>query len=242
VLTDRIVAFLKKRSNERPLFLYVNFHDTHFPYHHARIRPLLTMSVLARADIVPERPDALRAMYLNTASNVDDAIGEVLAQVRTSLTREPGVVVLADHGESLFDEGFLGHGYALNDAQTRIPLIVANLPMTIEEPFGQSDLRNAMGEALDNDPTTTAAPVLKQDSSRKVFQYLGTFDRPRQIALTGIDGRVLYDFRTRLARVGRGPWRWPEDLGAAEKPEFVRLVHLWERMILARNAASSENR
>jgi hypothetical protein len=181
-------------------------------------------------------------MYLNTASNVDAAIGDVLAQVRASLTREPGVVVLADHGESLFDEGFLGHGYALNDAQTRIPLIVANLPVTIEEPFGQADLRIAIGAALGRDPTTTATPLLKTDSSRRVFQYLGTFDRPRQIAFTGLDGRILYDFRTGLARIGRGTWQRPEDLSAAEQPEFVRLVHTWERMVLARNAASSEKR
>jgi arylsulfatase A-like enzyme len=239
VLTDRIVAFLKTRTNDRPLFLYVNFHDTHFPYHHARIRPLLTRSVLERADIVPERADALRATYLNTASNVDAAIGEVLAQVRASLTREPGIIVLGDHGESLFDEGFLGHGYALNDAQTRIPLIVANVPMTVEEPFGQADLRHAIASALGSDPTTNA-PQLKQDPSRKVFQYLGTFDRPRQIALTGVDGRVLYDFRTGLARIGRGTWRRPENLSAAEQAEFVQLAHTWERMVLARNAARSE--
>jgi hypothetical protein len=155
------------------------------------------------------------------------------------LTRQPGVVVLADHGESLFDEGFLGHGYALNDAQTRIPLIVANMPMTVQEPFGQADLRNAIGSALGSDPTTNP-PQLKQDPSRKVFQYLGTLDRPRQIALTGVDGRDLYDFRTGLARIGRGTWRRPENLSAAEQPEFVRLVHTWERMVLARNAASSE--
>ena len=51
--------------------------------------------------------------------------------------------MLADHGESLFDEGFLGHGYALNDAQTRIPLIVSGLPLRLVEPFGQVDLRDA---------------------------------------------------------------------------------------------------
>ena len=32
--------------------------------------------------------------------------------------------IRADHGESLFDEGLLGHGYALNDMQTRIPVVM----------------------------------------------------------------------------------------------------------------------
>ena len=65
---------------------------------------------------------------MNTTSNVDRAIGDMLERVRKALGREPGVIVLSDHGESLFDEGFLGHGYTLNDAQTRIPLVVSGLP------------------------------------------------------------------------------------------------------------------
>ena len=36
VLEERIGAFLDDRRTDQPLFLYVNFHDTHFPYHHQR--------------------------------------------------------------------------------------------------------------------------------------------------------------------------------------------------------------
>ena len=72
--------------------------------------------------------------------------GEESSGFKEFIGLAPGLVQLPDHGfrlyiESLFDESFLGHGYALNDAQTRIPLVVANLPVTIEEPFGQIDLR-----------------------------------------------------------------------------------------------------
>jgi hypothetical protein len=38
VVLNRVQAFLAHRDARRPLFLYVNFHDTHFPYHHAQIR------------------------------------------------------------------------------------------------------------------------------------------------------------------------------------------------------------
>ena len=122
VLLDRVTGFLEHRSPARPLFLYVNFEDTHFPYHHPGIAPLVSNTVVPESQITPENRDAVRATYLNTAANVDRAIGTVLDRVRRTLGRDPAVIVLADHGESLFDEGFLGHGYALNEAQTHIPL------------------------------------------------------------------------------------------------------------------------
>jgi hypothetical protein len=239
VIEERVGAFLDERRTNKPLFLYVNFQDTHFPYHHPGIQPLISTAIVAQSAIAPEHADAVRAMYLNTASNVDHAIGEVLAHVRRALGREPGVIVLSDHGESLFDEGFLGHGYALNEAQTRIPLVVANLPMTIEEPFVQADLRDAIAHALEMPYTPGAGPTVTENPSRTVFQYLGLITRPAQIALTGMSGPRHHDFRDGRARIDNGEWRRPEDLKPEEHSIFLRLVQTWERMMLARHAAAS---
>jgi hypothetical protein len=218
----RVTEFLAGRNGDRPLFLYVNFHDTHYPYHHAGIEPLLGTPVLAEADISPANQAALLQMYLNTAANVDRAIGETLAAVERRLGRRPAAIVTADHGESLFDEGFLGHGYALNDSQTRIPLIVRGLPIVIAQPFGQSDLRDAIGAALAS-TEQHAAPRVVDRADKSVFQYLGTIDRPRQIAVRTPDGSLVYDFRTGL-------------VAPAQVDRITALVHWWERMIVARGS------
>ena len=237
VIEERVGAFLDQRRTSQPLFLYVNFQDTHFPYHHRGIQPLVSDAIVPQGDIAPDHADAVRAMYLNTASNVDRAIGEILSHVRRTLGREPAVIVLSDHGESLFDEGFLGHGYALNDAQTRIPLVVANFPMRVEEPFVEADLRDAINRALEMPRTAGAKPVVVQDPARTVFQYLGQIARPAQIAFTGLSGRTIYDFRERRVRIGSGAWRRPEELAPPDYARFLGLVQTWERMMLARNAA-----
>ena len=234
VLLDRIQMFLAGPAQTRPLFLYVNFQDTHFPYHHAGLQPLVSSTVVPQSDIAPARRDDVRAMYANTVANVDSAVGSVLDMVRRTRHVEPAVIVAADHGESLFDDGLLGHGVALNDTQTRIPLIVSNLPITIEEPFGQASLRDAIGAALEHAPTADRRPVLRENSSRTVFQYLGNFDRPAEIALTRIGGRTIYDFRSGLVQVqGSAAWRRPTDLRDSDRAYFQELVHTWERLRLS---------
>ncbi|MFQ5544041.1 MAG: sulfatase-like hydrolase/transferase, partial [Nitrospiria bacterium] len=213
VLREKITTFLHERSSEKPLFLYINFIDTHFPYHHAQVRPLISDHVLKRGEIGPDRVKALQGMYLNTTANIDAAIGEVLEEVKNVLGQAPAVLVTSDHGESLFDGGFLGHGYLINDVQTRIPLIVSGLPVVIKEPFGQSALREALSEALSHPLTKSRAPVLEVEPSGRVFQYTGgTLRRPGQIAFTRLDSRMVYRFKTGHVKINSGKWQNPESL------------------------------
>jgi hypothetical protein len=176
---------------------------------------------------------------VNTAANIDRAIGDLLAAVRTARGGEPAVIVTADHGESLFDEGFLGHGYVLNDVQTRVPLVVAGLPMVIEEPFGQQDLRAAIGAALRTAAEQPALPRVVRAGDREVFQYLGRLHRPRQIAFLRTGGRTMYDFRTGRVQLAGGTWQAPGDLAGEARAEFLRLVHHWERLLLMRRAPAA---
>jgi arylsulfatase A-like enzyme len=232
VVQQRIAEFLLQRKSDRPLFLYVNFHDAHYPYHHREMQPLVSHDVLPEEQINPGRAAELRSMYDNSAANVDRAIGETLNLVAQRLGRKPAVVVTADHGESLFDEGFLGHGYALNDAQTRIPLIAAGLPLRIDEPFGQVDLRHALGEAM-SEPEGTLAPLVASRPGKAVFQYLGNLDRPRQIAFATGSTRRIFDFRTHRYQEDGGDWIRPEDLRGASSEQYLELVRYWERVTRA---------
>jgi hypothetical protein len=231
VVTERIGEFLERRDRSRPLFLYVNYHDTHFPYDHGKVRRLISDVRLPKGAIAPERAADLRTMYLNTVANVDAAIGRVLDTAARTLGAPPAVIVVADHGESLFDEGFLGHGYALNDVQTRIPLIAARLPVEIREPFGQADLRDTIGAALS--APKGRAPRTVPGDGRFVFQYLGSLRRPRQIGFTTPAGRTIYDFRTgRVRHPSRAAWALPHHLSPSEHGDWVELVRFWERLVL----------
>jgi hypothetical protein len=132
----------------------------------------------------------------------------------------------------LYDEGFLGHGYALNDVQTRIPLVIANLPVVLREPVGQAALRDALGTALASPPGH--GPAIATGEGPPVFQYLGTLDRPGQIGFTSRSGRTIYDFREGRFQFDGSEPRAPDALDARARRVFLDLVHTWERMMLAR--------
>jgi hypothetical protein len=236
VVEGRIDEFLGRAAPDTPLLLCVNFHDTHFPYTHPGIETIISSTRVAREDIVPGQRDRLWATYANTAANVDRAIGRVLDAVRTARGREPGVIVTADHGESLFDEGFLGHGYALNETQTRVPLIVANLPVVVPDPFVQSELRPVVLAAM-SAPDGLQPPRRTARGETPIFQYLGDLARPKQVAFLGSRGRFIYDFRSGRVRSGQGDWLPAAQLPKAEREAFLSLVHFWERIQMARKAA-----
>jgi hypothetical protein len=230
VLDQRVRDFLGARQGTAPLFLYVNFHDTHYPYTHARIDNILGVEPLPQALISPARRGELWRTYLNTAANVDRAIGHVIDAVSANTGDDPAVIVISDHGESLFDRGFLGHGYALDDVQTRVPLIVTGLPMKIREPFGQADLRDAINAALaGKNGGMDNQPVAGRTRDARVFQYLGTLDAPAQIGWLTAAGLLTYDFRS--DRVGLwGSSVKPEALVAEPSRLFRELVYTWESM------------
>jgi hypothetical protein len=212
--------------------LYVNFHDTHYPYNYPGLTNMIGGDLLSASLISPGRRGDLWRTYLNAAANVDGAVGRVIASVTRTTGVSPAVIVLADHGESLFEGGFLGHGYSLNAAQTRIPLIVKGLPMRIPVPFGQADLRDALNDALARSPAGDPRPLIENRLDRRVFQYLGTLDMPAEIAWLTNDGQITYDFR----RDEVGLWGStvkPERLIGEPRQTFNDLIHTWESMQIA---------
>jgi hypothetical protein len=110
--------------------------------------------------------------------------------------------------------------------------------MTVEEPFGQSDFREALGAALRMSDDVASLPRVQKVEGRQVFQYLGNLNRPRQVAFLSEGRRIVYDFRSRRVQVGVAQWQRPADLAASERTELLRLIHEWERMNLARQSTT----
>jgi hypothetical protein len=192
-LLRELNSYLDSSDPRQPQFIYFNVQAGHFPYHHREMASILTDKPIARSAIAADAKEQLALTYWNAVANADRFIAQAISELKArGLYENALVVVLSDHGESLFDDNFLGHGHALNDIQTHIPLLFNQPGIKVAEPVGQDELRNIiLGILSDAKPSPdTLGPELKS-----VFQYIGTIDEPIQIGLVQRDGdRIVLDF------------------------------------------------
>jgi hypothetical protein len=233
---ERASALLDASNPDQPLFLYVNLVDSHFPYDHDELDDILGVERLARHEISVDQPERVFAAYANSAANVDRAAGLLIERWHAFRGGRPGaILVTADHGQTFYETGALGHGQQILDGQTRVPFILWGIGGTWPEPLGASDVRGLLRRHLfaartQELPRARFEPV----ADRRLFHYLGSPERPVQIAVRGIDRVVVHDFKQRQSwqldasenRIAAPPA--PEDLHEA--------IYTWEA--LAREAAA----
>ena len=211
---------------QRPRFLYLNLQSAHFPYYSPGMDRILPGEPIPRGEIGAANRARVERTYLNAIAYNDRLIGLLIDRLeRLGVRDDTLVVVTADHGESLFDDGFLGHGHMLNDQQTRIPFILSDPGIAIPAAIGLSDMRAIVLRAAGADiPAAPAGPV---------FQYLGTLDRPGSIGTVDAAGRrtIFNLFDESVWTSGAERWSLYADLaeGSAGRRAADALIGEWAR-------------
>jgi choline-sulfatase len=109
-VTDAALALLASlRSQRRPFFLWVHYFGPHD-------LPDIALNVFENATIHVDT-------YADKVVRTDREIGRLIAGLGTDLDRML-VILHADHGESLGEHEFVGHGRYLFEDNLRVPLIV----------------------------------------------------------------------------------------------------------------------
>jgi len=238
VLNQHVSDFLDQYSGDAPLFLYVNFTDTHFPYHHDELENILGIEAVERNEISAELATGVWATYANAAANVDRGIEALVTRWRQQERhRDDAIMLLSDHGQAFYERGYLGHAQALTPEQTRTPLILSGIGGDWPEPLGHADIRGLLSRYLfrDSDQLEPRARFVP-DPERRVYQVVPSSERPMVLALRGLEDSIRYDFRTgEFTRVDgdeRPLTLTPEQREAAT----AELIRTWEANRLARSA------
>lgn len=144
--TKRALRWLKNRDR-RPFFLWVHYQDPHGPYtpppeYKGRFQPesrpdeepLPVLKTLLGLNGIPfyqelagvRLPSIYEAHYAEEIAYADHWIGELISNVDATTSNADTIVLLtADHGESLGEEGrYFLHGSATTPDQAHIPLIL----------------------------------------------------------------------------------------------------------------------
>lgn len=109
-----------EERNRRPLFLWVHFSDPHDPY-------------LERTGFTPPRPPPDRRTggwqrrwrYQSEVNYVDHWLGRLSEAIEELLPGPRYTVFVSDHGESMGEHGYWGHGKNVHWPNARIPMILA---------------------------------------------------------------------------------------------------------------------
>jgi membrane-anchored protein YejM (alkaline phosphatase superfamily) len=212
----------------RPNFVYFNLQSAHFPYSFDGMERILPGAAIPRGEIQIENKAWLERTYWNAVAYNDRLLGRIVERLRRLGVWEHSlVVVTGDHGESLFDDGFLGHGHMINRQQTHIPFVI-NRRVAVTGPVGLADMRGIILRAAGADVRSDPAAI-----PGRVFQFIGTLERPSSIGLVDAAGRwTIFSFdREALWTSRAGAWRDYRALapGSAGRDEADALIREWGR-------------
>jgi uncharacterized membrane protein len=211
----------------QPHFLYFNLQSAHFPYFNPGMDQILAGEAIPRGEIAAANRDRVERTYLNAIAYNDRLIGALRERLRRlGVLEDTTIIVTADHGESLFDDEFLGHGHMLNEQQTRIPFVVSRPGIAIPAVIGLADMRGLI--------LSVAGDGGSAPSGRAgIFQYLGSLDRPGAIGMVDAAGhRTIFNlFEESVWSSASNRWTRYAALDAAspERRAADRLIQEWAR-------------
>lgn len=230
---ERIVRQFNIRTNQtdwnHPQFFYINLQAAHFPYTHPTMPASLTDRPIPRSEITKANKAWVELTYWNALAVADQAVCSLIDQLRKlDVYKDTTLMILGDHGESLFDDNFLGHGHALDQAQTHIPLVINHTNLGHLGAVGQLDV----AELLVRIATNRLDSESRGNQNEQVLQLVGSLHNPQLVGTVSSNQvRTILDLRTRMIffsdRQG-----WLDFPTAWNHPVFKErartLLNLWE--------------
>ncbi len=126
-VTDTALALLDRAAGDRQ-FLWVHYFDAHAPYGDTGKDAMSTAQLVGAArtasPALPALVERARTLYDRDVAFLDAALGRLLERLEADARFETHVLITADHGESLGDDGSFGHGKRVTPAEVHVPLIV----------------------------------------------------------------------------------------------------------------------
>lgn len=182
-ISGELLSSWISEQRDRPFMWFVNLVEAHSPYLPPKpfnplgpaartraaleARRYLSLSAIWKASLgqleVPaDILQRMRALYAGAIRLLDAWLAELLERLdQAGILDDTLVIVTADHGENLGEQGMMGHCFSLDERLLRVPYVAQgpSLPST-GELLSLADLPKLLGDALDIDhPWERNAPT-----------------------------------------------------------------------------------
>ncbi len=117
-VTRKSIEILNRIPLDKPFFGWIHYSDPHAPYHYRKEYDVHSKDDTERNSKIYR----IKKSYDSEIKFTDEQIGILLKH----LPKNTIIVFVADHGESLYEHNYLGHGRKLYQNEVRIPLIIVS--------------------------------------------------------------------------------------------------------------------
>jgi phosphoglycerol transferase MdoB-like AlkP superfamily enzyme len=220
-----------------PQFIYFNFQAAHFPYFHQYMTTNFVETGIPRSEINSDNKAWLENTYWNSLNYADFYLGKVIDDLKKAgVWEDTLLVVTGDHGEELFDQNHLGHGFLISKTQLNIPFVTNQPKFEIPQPAGLVDIKQAIHRFIENKPN----PQIKD--KQFVFQYIGSLSRPQKIAIRFSQNKVYeLDLLKMQVNVNHLNINLPLDIALEDdeiKQHIQQLVDHWAHIRWSENLSN----
>ncbi|AKU91231.1 sulfatase-like hydrolase/transferase [Vulgatibacter incomptus] len=190
---DRI---LDGASPDEPLFLFLFFAGTHFPYPYPERSAIFEPAWDGKGTLSASRvsPELLRNRAKNAAHEVDSKLEAFLTSYEQKRGGKPVLLVTGDHGEEFNENGRVGHATDVTVGQIHVPMVLfdESVPAgTADRPTGHVDILPTILSLLgdEHDPALYSDGLAMQSApeDRYVLSVAGWL---RKFALVSKDMKV----------------------------------------------------
>jgi len=225
----------------RPVFMYVNFQAAHFPYFHKGMPIVPGVVPIDRSDISRENLAQLKLTYLNAVASSDASTGHLMDRLKKMNQFDKSLfVVTGDHGESLFEDGILGHGVKITDPQLHTILVANRKLPEFSTLLGGTQLAQSLLKGIGASYTVPPGSAL----GVSVIHYIGDLRSPAELGYTYADGsRMVLDTRLGEVRLSGEP----KPLKISNLPatgrtyrELSRLIAEWRSIVAKDNPCARD--
>lgn len=257
---ERMFEWLSQPGH-RPFFVFLHTYDVHCPYtppapyqnmFAGAYRPAFSLQGKCGGKFFNKIPlsgddlDYLSAAYDGGVRWVDDAFAEIVAEFeRRGLEQDTIFVITSDHGESLGENGFVGHAH-LSREELRVPLLLrvpGAAPRRIDTPVQLVDVLPTLMDLLGFPPPPgidglDVAPLLASEKTPRDPRTRLAVNPKRDYALIEDDWMLFSNARAERREL----YRWPDALSKdvlARHPERAEALEGRLRRIIERGGVGS---
>lgn len=213
-VTPKVVDWLERNGKgDQPFFLFVHYFDPHSPYNFRTDFEVKTRNPKAGPQ-TPVTDEKIRERYRDYDSEIaytDHHLGQLFDALDKQGLRESTLVVLtSDHGESLGEHDYVGHGRHLYENIVRVPLV-----MRLPGKMAAGKRVKTPVSILDLAPTVVDLTVKdKVEANKARLTFHGRSLAPAAAGKGSLSERMIY-FLTFPGKKGFAPgwlsWLWISD-------------------------------